>query len=88
MFSCRQAAWLSSQSLDRALTRIERWTLRAHIFLCAECGRLDEQLRSLRRASGQFGDFLNANGHAMPALPDDARQRLAQVVADAARRAD
>lgn len=46
--SCREASRLISESLDRELTRRERWSLRIHTFICTACQRFARQTRLMR----------------------------------------
>lgn len=74
MISCRQAADLVSQGLDRRLRLGERLRLRLHLAMCRSCTHFATQLRFLRRAAAA----LSARSEARTgrALPDDARERI------------
>ncbi len=48
MLTCKQASELVSQSLDRSLTRGERWSLRFHLLICVACARFNRQLASIQ----------------------------------------
>ena len=75
MISCREAADLVSQGLDRRLGLGERLRLRVHLALCRSCARYRVQLRFLRRAMTRLAA---RPGSAEPAarLPEDARERI------------
>jgi hypothetical protein len=53
---CREASQLVSESLDRKLTRAERWALRLHLLYCIACRRYRRQIfllkSALRRPAG------------------------------------
>ena len=46
--TCREASRLISESLDRELTRRERWALRLHTVLCTACRRFADECRLIR----------------------------------------
>lgn len=75
MITCRQAAELVSERLDRRLSLGERLRLRLHLALCRSCARYQTQLRFLRRALKR-----RARQPAKPEpgqrLPEDARERI------------
>jgi hypothetical protein len=48
--SCCEASRLISESLDRELTRRERWSLRVHTLLCTACQRFARQTTMIREA--------------------------------------
>jgi hypothetical protein len=48
--SCREASRLISESLDRQLSRRERWSLRMHTLLCTACQRFTQQTKLIREA--------------------------------------
>jgi len=80
MFSCREAAWLSSVSLDRSLTLWERVKLRTHLFLCSECDRCDDQVRSLDAASKNFEHYLDRGDRDGAELSEEARRRIVDAI--------
>jgi hypothetical protein len=47
---CREAAQLVSESLDRELTRAERWAVQLHMLYCIACRRYRRQVFLLRSA--------------------------------------
>lgn len=49
--SCRQASRLVSESMDRRLSRWERFSLRIHLVICSYCRRVRRQLEWLRDAT-------------------------------------
>ncbi len=47
--NCTRATQLVSESLERALSRGERWQLRLHLVMCSGCRCFAEQAPQLRR---------------------------------------
>ncbi len=56
--SCREASRLISASLDRDLSRRERWSLRMHTLLCTACQRFAQQTKMIREAVANMPDAL------------------------------
>jgi hypothetical protein len=56
MLSCKEAARLVSQGLDRRLGLGERLTLRLHLAICDGCTNFRKQALFLRRAVARLGD--------------------------------
>jgi hypothetical protein len=54
--SCREASRLISESLDRELSRRERWSLRFHTLLCRACQRFARQTKLIREALTHLPD--------------------------------
>ena len=48
MISCREAARLSSEALERPLYFAERVALRFHLAMCSACMRYDDQIAFLQ----------------------------------------
>lgn len=55
MLSCKEAAHLASQGLDRRLRFGERIALRLHLAICDGCTRFTRQIAFLRKAVRQLG---------------------------------
>ena len=55
MLSCKEAARLVSQGLDRKLGFGERVMLRVHLAICGGCTNFKDQVAFLRRAVRQLG---------------------------------
>jgi hypothetical protein len=55
MLSCKEAARLVSQGLDRKLGFGERVMLRVHLSICDGCTNFRKQVDFLRRAVKQLG---------------------------------
>jgi len=54
ILSCKEAARLTSQGLDRKLSFGERVTLRVHLAICDGCTNFKDQVAFLRRAVKQL----------------------------------
>lgn len=54
--SCKEAARLMNQRLDRALSDTEAEALKGHLHICLNCRRFDQQLDFLRRAAKRYGE--------------------------------
>lgn len=75
MFSCRKASSLISDSLDRELTRGERFAMRFHLCICRVCRRFRHQLRFLHQETeAEFQAFVTLE--AEDALSPEARKRI------------
>jgi hypothetical protein len=55
ILSCKEAARLVSQGLDRKLGFGERVTLRVHLAICNGCTNFRKQMDFLRRAVERLG---------------------------------
>ena len=58
MYSCEQAAKLSSMAMDQPLTASARMLLRLHLMMCNGCGNFSRQIEFLRRASRKVPEVL------------------------------
>lgn len=74
MLSCKHAAALSSERLDRTLTVRERFALGMHLFVCRFCKKYARQLDFLRQASRRF----DAHDPGNDRLTDEAKKRMQQ----------
>lgn len=54
MLSCKDVSELVSQSIERRLTRRERWAVQLHLLICAACLRFRRQVEFLHRAARQY----------------------------------
>ena len=52
--TCREAARLISEGLDRNLSGAERTALRLHVAVCKACDRVTKQFEFLRRAAREY----------------------------------
>ena len=72
--SCRQAARLQSDALERPLSASQRVGLRFHLFVCKWCRLYGEQLRFLKDATQSHTDEMT---EAIPQnLSAEARERI------------
>ncbi len=62
MYSCKQAAKLSSQAMEQPLTPSERMLLNLHLMMCKRCSNFTRQIDFLRRASGRVPEMLEKDG--------------------------
>lgn len=58
MYSCEQAARLSSQAMERPLAPSERLLLGMHLMMCKGCTNFAQQIEFLRRASRKIPTVL------------------------------
>lgn len=78
VLTCKQASELVSQSLDRSLTRNERWSLRFHLMICAACARFNRQLTSIQAVMDKWLFETEQNKHLQ--LPTQAKIRMSQAL--------
>lgn len=45
---CEQSTRIVSESLDRELSAVERWSVRLHYISCWSCRRFGKQIRQMR----------------------------------------
>jgi hypothetical protein len=84
--SCEEASRLTSDALDRELSRSERWALSLHRFVCRGCRRFKKQLDLMRALVSKSPDSLHrAMSEQMPHLSADRRERIKQLLREAAR---
>jgi hypothetical protein len=72
--SCKQAARLQSEAMDRRLSLFERFGLQVHLLLCKWCRRYGEQLTFLRSAALECDE--HENPVVLQRLSPDARERI------------
>jgi Putative zinc-finger len=84
--SCREASRLISESLDRELTRRERWSLRLHTFICTACKRFAQQTKIIREAVACMPDALRDKlSDSNSALSEERRSQIKRLLAEAFR---
>jgi hypothetical protein len=82
--SCREASRLISESLDRKLTRRERWSLRIHTLLCRICRRFARQMDMIREAVANMPNALREKWTDNTArLPAARRAQIKRLLAEA-----
>ena len=74
--AARKAARLQSAALDRKLTWLERFGLKAHLLICQWCRRYGRQITFLRSAANESAD----ERHCSQPLPPDARERIQRSI--------
>ncbi|MBE0615956.1 MAG: zf-HC2 domain-containing protein [Burkholderiales bacterium] len=62
MYSCEQAAKLSSQAMEQPLAPTERILLGMHLMMCKGCTGFVQQIEFLRRASRKIPEVLEKYG--------------------------
>ena len=62
MYSCEQAAKLSSRAMEQPLAPSERILLGMHLMMCKGCSGFAEQIEFLRRASRKIPEVLEKDG--------------------------
>ena len=77
MLSCKEAAWLISESMDRDLPFMQRLGIRAHLLMCKHCTRYRRQLLFIRDAIQHYLDEIE-NEESLPpvSLSPEALERL------------
>ena len=77
MLSCKEAAWLISESIDRDLAFMQRIGLRIHLMMCKYCSRYRRQLLFIREAIQHYLDEIEDEESLPPvSLSPEARKRL------------
>jgi predicted anti-sigma-YlaC factor YlaD len=78
---CEGMTRLASESLDRDLTRLERFALESHLLYCVACRRYARQLQVVRRALARLVSRLQTDDPLSgPGLPDVAREKIKQTL--------
>jgi len=62
MYSCEQAAKLSSRAMEQPLTSSERVRLKLHLMMCKRCTNFTRQMEFLRRAARKLPEVLETDG--------------------------
>jgi hypothetical protein len=84
--SCEEASRLTSDALDRELSRSEQWALRLHLFLCHGCRRFNEQLDLMRALLSKSPDSLDRSmSEQLPQPSAHRRQHIKQLLREAKR---
>ena len=77
---CEGSAELTSDSFDRKLTWAEKIAVQIHCLLCAKSRKLKHQMTSL---NNRLDDLMENKMKPALALSDEARQRIADRLAQA-----
>lgn len=83
MLSCRHAARLLSESLDRPLPRSKRFALKFHVLICTYCRRYGKQIRLLDALARGFAAKAAEAAEALGGLSPEAKARLRDVLRNA-----
>ena len=75
MLSCKEAAQLVSEGLDRELSIWQRMSLRLHVLMCRACSRYTHQVKALDEAVLKHYRVDPSVQKPEP-LPDDALNRI------------
>ena len=81
MLSCKEAAALVSESLDRKLPLAQRIALRMHLFFCRFCRRFSRQVLFLRGAANRVRE--EKEGEKPPisdSLSMDAKEKIGHAL--------
>ena len=62
MYSCEQAARLSSRAMEQPLGVWQRLLLNTHLVICRRCTNFRRQIAFLRRAAHQVPETLEKDG--------------------------
>jgi len=82
--SCEEASRLASESLDRDLSRSERWALRSHGFLCRSCRRMMRQLAMMRSLLSKMPEATHEQlRQQLPQLSTDRKHQIKQLLREA-----
>jgi hypothetical protein len=84
--SCEEASHLTSDALDRELSRSERWALRLHVLICSGCRRLKQQLDVMRAVLSKSPDSLHRSmSGQLPELSTERKEHIKHLLREAAR---
>ncbi len=78
MLNCKETSQLASQSLDRELTRKERFALGFHQLICKACRRFGQQLNSLNVILKQLKD--NVENDTSITISSSGKKRIAELI--------
>ena len=81
---CEESTRLVSEALDRDLPAVERWAVRLHAVSCRSCRPFRRQVIFMRETLQQRFALESAGSDDAFRLSDEARTRIAQVIADRA----
>lgn len=85
LMSCQKTTQLLSESMERDMSRGQRFILRLHLLGCRSCTRVREELFLLREAGLSLRVQLRRNPHALlntlrPELRDSLQQLPRQLI--------
>ena len=79
---CREMSRLSSESLDRELSFVEKLAVRSHSIYCGACRRYARQIERIRRVMRSFPERieLDEDRPEGASLPEEARERIKRAL--------
>lgn len=78
MLNCKQTSHLLSQSLDRKLSRRERFAIRLHLMMCRYCRRFEKQIIALRKGFKQLTQQIESDQNVK--MAPEAKARIADAI--------
>ena len=78
MLTCRETTQLISKSLDRQLTRRERFAVGLHLMMCKYCKRFSQQLLVMRAAFNRMTNLIE-NDESIQ-LPVETKARISHSI--------
>jgi hypothetical protein len=81
VLTCKDASHLISTNLERPLGFRERWGLRMHLWICANCRRFERQMTLLREALRMLGKRAEIADDSTE-MPPEARERIRKALAE------
>ncbi|MFC1836449.1 zf-HC2 domain-containing protein [Thermodesulfobacteriota bacterium] len=81
MLSCKEAAKLVSESLDRSLTFRQRLSLRVHLLMCRFCSRFQKQALLIKEAARRMAhEDEDSSAASHMSLSPEARDRIKSTI--------
>jgi len=78
MLTCKEATQLISKSLDRQLTRRERFAVCLHLMMCKYCKRFSQQLLVMRAALNRMTKLIENDDSIL--LPVETKTRISHSI--------
>jgi len=78
MLTCRETTQLISKSLDRQLTRRERFAVGLHLMMCKYCKRFSQQLLVMRAALNRMTKLIENDDSIL--LPVETKARISHSI--------
>ena len=79
MLTCKDASHLISERQERPLGWRERWGLRMHLWICANCRRFERHMALIQQALRKLGERARDEA-ASTELPAAARERIRKAL--------
>ena len=80
LISCRKAARLASEQMERPLTRMERMSLKIHGVLCGPCHRYGSQINGIHDIMPHLDEHISENGNSLPCLSEAACAKIRSLL--------